>query len=249
MSVKLRRVAAVAAAFALAAVGLTGCSDDSGDKAACEKLEATLALDAPDRDVDEETFAGELLEGGLEAAKMAKSPALAEDIELFTTSFAETVKGAEVDEASYFDTTIATKKIVQACTAVGADIPRLEQMIDIMGVSDLTVEELEELRDYESTLVDEDEEEVVVEEDGADGDDDGFDFDFDAQNLDYDFEQMDEEIEKTPALYPSWEACFDGDMEACDTLYQKAPDGSELKTFGADCGGFDVGNDGAGCAK
>ncbi|GAA4427483.1 hypothetical protein GCM10023169_27540 [Georgenia halophila] len=40
-----------------------------------------------------------------------------------------------------------------------------------------------------------------------------------------------------------WDACEEGEAVACDDLYKQAPEGSEYKQFGADCGGRFPGTD------
>jgi hypothetical protein len=45
-----------------------------------------------------------------------------------------------------------------------------------------------------------------------------------------------DELDSSDPLYPLAEQCADGDLSACDTLYQEAPIGSEFEEFGASCG-------------
>lgn len=231
------------AALALAGGGLTACSSSSGNVKACESFDAVVGSEEAVE--DDNAAAAFVLNGANEAAGMASSETLAENFQLFGKGFSSMMGGVDVGDVDFFQVTISLKEIVAECEAAGAEIPNLQEFVTEAGLDGLTVEDLEELRDWEENFGDIEEETAIEEGEGAGG---GGSFDPEDQSFDYDFELMDEELEANPALFEPWNACWDGDMGACDVLYERAPAGSEMQKFGAECGGFKVGGTGGTCA-
>ena len=250
MSGKMKRIAMGAAALTLAAVGLVGCSSSDKDVEACESLNEILSEDALwDGEADS---VAELKEKAAKAAETAESPELAGDIEAFAASFDSVIGDAEATQEQFIEVAINTKNLLNACEAVGASVSGLQEAATVMGIDGFSVEELEDIRDHAAAFSEmEAAEEEAAEEEAEEREDvaPGEDLVIDDQNLEYDFDAMDAELAEEPTLTLAWSECFEGNMAGCDTLYETAPAGSVLKEWAADCGGFIVGNDGAGCAK
>lgn len=245
MARKLKTALIGLAALSLAGGGLVGCSSGaSADVKACESFDTVVGSEEAVQDTDE--AAAFVLSGANEAAEMASNEALVENFQLFGSGFSAMMSGADDEDLDFFEVAISLKKIVSECEAAGAEIPNLKEFITDTGLDELTVEDLEELRDWEETYGDLDEEIVIDEDEDATG---GADFDPEDQSFDYDFDAMDEELEANPALFEPWSECWDGDMAACDVLYDQAPAGSEMQKFGAECGGFKVGATGGTCSQ
>lgn len=238
-----RRIKAVAigvATLALAVGGLAGCSSKGGDVEACEAFNETMSDEAA---LESAEGTDQVVEGTNRAADLAKSDQLAGDLRAFGEGFASLMTDEDSDGSEFFDSMIHFKQIVDTCEAAGAEIPDLKNVASEMGLDELSIEDLEEMRDS-AGLFDEEFEEDSLEGEEVDHDgDDAEVVDFDSQNLDYDFDAIEDELVEAedPGIAGPYMGCVMGDLGECDLLYERAPAGSELAKLAGDCGGFKMG--------
>lgn len=220
------------AALALAVGGLTACSPEGGDVAACETFDKAMSnLD----DVESDAAAARQVAGGASrAADLADSPQLSDDLRAFGVSYSALAEGPDDIEAQLYTSFAYLKTIMSACEAAGAKIPNLQELSSELGLDELTLEDLEELAD------------------GSENSSDEIDFsDFENRDFNYDLDALANELMEAegPDITTFYLDCTMGDMPACDTLYELAPPSSELQRVAADCGGFKVGSGGGNCAN
>lgn len=241
MSIQPRNLVSGLSALALVTIGLTGCSGASADVKACEQFDKSLDV-LFDQGGD---MIPTILESATETSEEAKDPAVSEAIIGFADSTLTLLSAEEPTQADMLSAAAEALNLKEACAAVDATTPNLQAMIVDWGVQDMTAGELDQLLEY--ALLDQQKEEAESEDD-SDLDLSDDDAGEELPGLDYDYEAMEQELEQDPDLTYDWMECFEGDMDACDSLYEKAPDGSELKRFGAECGGFKVDAGGKGCS-